>query len=107
MLRLRRRARRAGLRAMCAAAALVFLFGVLVLVHVAAFAWIMPSMGPIGAALVLAGVDLIVAGLLAFLATRRGVDRVEMEALAVRQAATRELASSAIMNILAGLLRRR
>src|SRR4028119_805949 len=55
------------------------LFGLMMLVmlHLAAFEWFVgTSVGPVGGALIVAGVDLVLAGLFGFLATRSGLDPV-------------------------------
>ena len=70
------------------------LFGLMMLVmlHLAAFEWLAGrSVGPVGGALIVAGVDLVLAGLFGFLATRSGLDPVAVEAERVRDNALRQV----------------
>jgi hypothetical protein len=70
------------------------LFGLMMLVmlHLAAFEWLVgTSVGPVGGALIVAGVDLVLAGLFGFLATRSGLDPVAVEAERVRDNALRQV----------------
>ncbi|CAA9245121.1 MAG: hypothetical protein AVDCRST_MAG04-1808 [uncultured Acetobacteraceae bacterium] len=70
------------------------LFGLMMLVmlHLAAFEWFVgTSVGPVGGALIVAGVDLVLAGLFGFLATRSGLDPVAVEAERVRDNALRQV----------------
>lgn len=70
------------------------LFGLMMLVmlHLAAFEWLAgTSVGPVGGALIVAGVDLVLAGLFGFLATRSGLDPVAVEAERVRDNALRQV----------------
>ncbi len=70
------------------------LFGLMMLVmlHLAAFEWLAgTSVGPVWGALIVAGADLVFAGLLGFLATRSGLDPVAVEAERVRDSALRQV----------------
>ena len=70
------------------------LFGLMMLImlHLAAFEWFVgTSVGPVGGALIVAGVDLVLAGLFGFLATRSGLDPVAVEAERVRDNALRQV----------------
>jgi hypothetical protein len=105
-LHLRRQARARGIQAALAGAAVVFVLLLLGMLHLAAFAALMPAWGAAPAALILAGGDLVVALVLAIAARRAGHDRVGAEALAVRQMAVRELGDGAARAlVLAPLLR--
>jgi TRAP-type C4-dicarboxylate transport system permease small subunit len=95
--------------------AMIFMLGVLVFLHIAAWYWIRQSWRQEYAALALAGADFVLAMVLAFLAARSSPRRVEVEALAVRQRAVESAVSSLAMSSLAlqglrlatSLLRRR
>jgi TRAP-type C4-dicarboxylate transport system permease small subunit len=95
--------------------AMIFMLGVLVFLHIAAWYWIRQSWQQEYAALALAGADFVLAMVLAFLAARSSPRRVEVEALAVRQRAVESAVSSLAMSSLAlqglrlatSLLRRR
>lgn len=102
-LRLRRRARRAMLRAVLLLMALVWVFGAVVFAHIAVWNWIArsPDWTPLGTAWVLAGGDAVIALVLCLIAALQGPGRIEAEALAVRvravEAATTSLAMSALL----------
>jgi hypothetical protein len=105
-LHLRRVARARGIQAALAAAAGVFLLLLLAMLHLAAFAALLPDWGPVQAALLVAGGDLAIAAILALAASRAGHDRVAQEALLVRQEAVRQLGDGAARAVvLAPLLR--
>jgi TRAP-type C4-dicarboxylate transport system permease small subunit len=114
-LRLRERAQRTAVRVAFGMVAMIFMLGVLVFLHIAAWYWIRQSWRQEYAALALAGVDFVLAIALAFLAARSSPRRVEVEALAVRQRAVESAVSSLAMSSLAlqglrlatSLLRRR
>jgi TRAP-type C4-dicarboxylate transport system permease small subunit len=93
-LRLRERAQRTAVRVACGMVAMVFIFGVLIFLHIAAWYWIRQSWRQEYAALTLAAADLVLALLLVFLASRSSPSRVEVEALAVRQQALASVGSS-------------
>lgn len=90
-LRWRRMGRNYAIQAGLAAGAALFGLMLLMMLHMAAFAWIARSQGPVLAALIVAAVDLVVAGLLGWLAGRRSVDPVQIEAERVRDDALRQV----------------
>jgi TRAP-type C4-dicarboxylate transport system permease small subunit len=100
-LRLRERAQRTAIRVALAMVALVFMFGVLVFVHIAAWYWIRQSWEQLYAALTLAGADLVLALVLIFLASRSAPSRTELDALAVRQRAMESAVNSLAVSSLA------
>src|SRR3954465_7980604 len=86
-LRLRHRAKRSAIRVATALIALAFLGGTVAFGHLATWYWLRQSWQPQYVALTLAGADLLIALLLVLVASRSSPDRVELEALAVRQRA--------------------
>lgn len=94
-LHLRRLARARGIQAGLAATAGLFALMLLLMLHVAAFAALTRDSGPVWAALIVAGGDLVLVGLFAFAASRAGHDRVAEEARLVRQEAVRQLGDGA------------
>ncbi|MBV8912751.1 MAG: hypothetical protein JOZ05_06900 [Acetobacteraceae bacterium] len=111
-LRLRRIARRQGMRAAYGVGAAVFAIAVFVLLHVVAYNLLVRALSPTVSSLILLAFDLIVAGVLAFLAMRNTPDQVEREALAVRRQAIVEMKKSVTVMAVAGevtglLVRRR
>ena len=86
LVRLRGMATRMATRLVFAIIALVFLLGVLVFAHIAAWFGIRAWLGVTAPATagVLAGVDLLIALILGFLASRSSPSRVEIEAKQVR-----------------------
>ena len=113
-LRLRQRAQRTVIRAAFGMIAMGFLIGAVIFVHLAAWYWIRQTLRDEYAALILGGVDFVLAMVLAFLATRSTPSRVELEALAVRQRAVESAVSSIAVSslifqavrLLSNLLRR-
>ena len=93
-LRLRRIARRQGLRAAYGAGAAVFALGVLVLLHVVAYHAMVPALSPLVASLILLGFDLIVVGVLGYMAVSNKPDAIEDEAKLIRQQAIVEMRKS-------------
>jgi cation transport ATPase len=93
-LRLRHRVRRTATRVACGLVAMVFMLGALVFAHVSVWYWLRQSWQPQYVALAFLGFDIAMALLLAALASRSTPDRVELEALAVRQRALEGTASS-------------
>ncbi|GAA0569001.1 hypothetical protein GCM10009416_04100 [Craurococcus roseus] len=92
MLRWKRTGRGYAIQAGLGAGAAVFGLMMLVMLHLAAMAWLTEtSLGPVGAALVVAAVDLVLAGLFGFLAARGGLDPVAVEAERVRDNALRQV----------------
>ncbi len=114
-LRLRHSIRRAAIRCVLGLVAGIFLFGVLIFCHLAAWYWLRESWQGRGSALIIAGADFVLAMFLVLLAARSSPGRVEVEALAVRQRAlenaTRSLAFSSIamqlLQVGANFVRRR
>ncbi len=105
-LRWKRTGRGIAIQAALGAAAALFGLMLLVMLHVAALIWLARDQGGAGAALILAAVDLVIAGILGWLAVRHSEDTVQVEAQHVRDDALRQVgdtASRAMM--LAPLLR--
>lgn len=100
-LRLRHSARRAAVRAVLLLIALGFLFGAVVFLQVAAWYWLRLSWDRPAAALILAGTEIVVAGILGLLAGRSSPGRLEIEALAVRNRALEGASSSLAFSALA------
>jgi phage shock protein PspC (stress-responsive transcriptional regulator) len=100
-VRLRHSAQRTVVRVVFAMIALIFLAGTLVFLHIAAWFWLRQSWEHQYAALILAGADLVLALLLAVVAMRSSPDRVELEALAVRQRALEGATASIAWSALA------
>jgi hypothetical protein len=88
-VRLRGFARRIVVRAILGVIALLFLLGAIVFVHIVAWYWLRAGLGQTfpAAAGILGGVDLLVAIILGFAATRSSPSRVELEALEIRRKA--------------------
>ena len=86
-LRLRRGAQRTALRAIYVIVALGFFAWAVLFAHVAAWFWLRLSWEARHAALIVAGADLVLAVLLAVLASFLSPGRVEREALEVRRRA--------------------
>lgn len=101
-LRLRRIARRQGMRAAYGGGAAVFGVGVLVLLHVVAYHAMVPSLTPLTASLVLLAFDLVVAAVLGYLAMSNKPDAVEDEAKMIREQAVVEMRRSVTAMALAG-----
>jgi len=114
-LRLRERAQRTAVRVALGMVAMIFMLGVLVFLHIAAWYWIRKSWQREYTALAMAGADFVLALVLAFTAAHSSPGRIEVEALAVRQRAVESAVSSLAMSSLAlqglrlmtGMLRRR
>jgi TRAP-type C4-dicarboxylate transport system permease small subunit len=100
-LRLRQRARRTAMRVACGMIAMMFMLGVLVFLHIAAWYWLRQSWQREYAALTLAGADFVLAMLLVLLASRSSPGRVEVEALEVRQRALESAAGTLALSTLA------
>ncbi len=91
-LRWKRTGRGYAIQAGFGAGAALFGLMMLVMLHLAAFEWLAgTSVGPVWSALIVAGADLALAGLLGFLATRSGLDPVAVEAERVRDSALRQV----------------
>lgn len=83
-LRWRRMGRGYAIQAAFGAGAAVFGLMLLLMLHVALFAWLAPTQGGWQAALIIAVVDLVVAALMGWLAGRQNLDPVMLEAARVR-----------------------
>ncbi len=91
-LRWKRTGRGYAIQAGFGAGAALFAVMMLVMLHLAAFEWLAgTSLGPVYAALIVAGADLVVAGVFGILATRGGLDPVAVEAERVRDNALRQV----------------
>ncbi len=105
-LHLRRQARARGIQAGLAAVACVFALMLLLMLHVAAFAALAQTQGPVLAALGVAAADLFVVLGFALLARARGHDQVAEDARRLRVEALRQLGDGAARAaVLAPLLR--
>jgi len=91
-LRWKRTGRGYAIQAGFGAGAALFGLMMLVMLHLAVFEWLAgTSVGPALGALIVAGADLVLAGLFGFLATRSGLDPVALEAERVRDSALRQM----------------
>lgn len=90
-LRWKRTGRGLAIQASLAVAAVVFALLLLLMLHVAAVAWLTPGRGAMLAALIVAGADLVLAALLGWLAARHAADPVSVEAERVRDDALRQV----------------
>ena len=100
-LRLRHSARRAAVRLVLSLIALGFLLGTAVFCHIAAWFWLRQHWEHSQSALILAGVDLVVAICLTLLAARSTPSRIELEALDVRRRALESVTGSLAFSALA------
>lgn len=106
-LRLRHMAVRTGRRAAYAIVALIFGVALLVMVHCTAWIYAARYFGPGTASWIILGVDLVFCLIFALLASRGGPDRVEEEALQVRQTALHQIGQSfALLMLLRPVARR-
>ncbi|MBX9701801.1 MAG: phage holin family protein [Acetobacteraceae bacterium] len=94
-LRWRRTGRAYAIRAGLGAGALVFALLLVFMLHMALFAWIARGQGPVVAALIVAGLDLVIAGIMGWLAARGGPDPIAVEAEHVRDDALRQVGDQA------------
>lgn len=105
-LYLRRTGRGIAIQAGFGATAAIFGILMLVMLHIAGFAALLPNQGPVWSALIVAFADLVLAAIFGMMARRRRHDPIAMEALALRNAATRQMGDTATQAIiLAPLLR--
>lgn len=105
-LHLRRLVRARGFQAAYGAVAVVFVLLLLLMLHVAAYAALVPSQGPVWAALIVGFVDLVIIAIFAWLAKRVVHDPIAIEARRVRQAAVAQITDGAARAaILAPLVR--
>jgi hypothetical protein len=94
-LRWRRTGRGLAIQGGLGAAAAMFGLMLLMMLHLAGFAALSRKQGPELAALILAGVDLVLMALLGWLALRHAEDKVALEAERVRDDALRQVGDSA------------
>jgi Putative Actinobacterial Holin-X, holin superfamily III len=90
-LRWKRTGRGYAIQAGLGAAAAVFALMLLVMLHVAALIWLQEDRTALSAALIVAGVDLVLAAILGWLAARHAEDPVALEAQRVRDDALRQV----------------
>lgn len=107
ILRLRRIARRITFRAAYGVIALIFLFFVLCVAHVAGGLALAQHFGPVSSALIVLGVDLLIAVIFGAMAARSGRDRIEQEAVQVRRTALAQMSRTlTLMMLLTPITRR-
>ena len=101
-LRLRRMAQRMAIRVAMGLAALVFLMGTLVFLHVLVWFWLRlhHDVSQIWTAVILGAIDLVIAALLLLLASRSAPSRIEEQALEVRTKALRDARGSLALSAL-------
>jgi hypothetical protein len=105
-LHLRRLGRGYAIQASLAAATAVFALMLLAMLHLAAWLALAPSTGPVWAAVIVAGGDLVLAAILGAMARRPPEDPVAEEALRVRHDAMRQVGDAgARALVLAPLMR--
>jgi hypothetical protein len=102
LLYLRRRLRRTALRGLWGLFALLFLVGALTAGHVAGAMALAERMTSVQAVLAVGAIDLVICVVFAVLAGRDAPDRVEREALEVRDMARSHIVSSAATAALIG-----
>ncbi len=107
LLRLRRLARRQIRRGIYGAIAGIFALGLLAWLHIALALWLASLMAPVWAALIVAGVDLVIAGAFGAVAASNTPDRIEREALVVRDEARAQMAEAAVMSVVVAPVLRR
>ena len=90
-LRWKRTGRGYAIQAGFGAGAVVFALLLLLMLHVAAVAWLTPGRGVATAALLVALADLVLAGLLGWLAVKHAEDLISVEAERVRDDALRQV----------------
>jgi hypothetical protein len=106
-LRLRRIARRTAFRAVYAVILVVFAVAALTMVHVTGWLYAARNLGPVTAALIVLGVDVVLCIIFGVLAARSSPDRIEQEALQVRQTAVHQIGQGfALMMMLQPVARR-
>jgi hypothetical protein len=86
--------------------ALGFLLAALMFFHVAGWFWLRQRWEPPASAMIVAGVDIVLAAVLGLLAARSSASRSEIEALAVRRHAMESIASTLAISTLAAQLMR-
>lgn len=90
-LRWKRTGRGYVIQAILGLAAAIFFLLLMVMLHVAALIWLARGRDPVIAALIIAGVDLVLMALLGWLAARHAEDPVALEATRVRDDALRQV----------------
>jgi hypothetical protein len=91
-LRLRRLIRRTLRQAIYGVIALVFVLGALAWLHVTGYLALRENLKAVYAALIVVGVDVVIAGIFGLMASSSSPDRVEREALQLRNTARNQLA---------------
>ena len=92
---LRRHLRRVVVQAVLGAVVIIFLIAALALAHFAGWLALLRVVAPVYAALIVFGVDVVIAVILGLLAMRSSSDRIEREAIQVRDQAKQQLAIAA------------
>jgi hypothetical protein len=100
LLRLNHHARRTVIRVVLGCFAAALLLGALGFAHVAVWCWLRETLPGRSVAAIFAGCDLVMALILAVLASRSVPSRVEREALAVRRRALDDAAASVTISAL-------
>jgi hypothetical protein len=90
-LRWKRTGRGYAIQAGLGVAAAIFFLLLLVMLHVAALIWLARGRDPVYAALIVAGVDVVLVALLGWLAARHAEDPIAVEATRVRDDALRQV----------------
>lgn len=106
-LRLRRLVRRQAMRGVYGAVAALFALGMLAWLHVAGARALTPRVGATDAALIVAAVDLVIMAIFGALAAFSGPDRIEREAMEVREEARSQMAEAALVGVVLGPVLRR
>lgn len=106
-LRLRHIATRTAYRGVYGVIAAVFAVAALVLLHVLSWAYASRYFGPITAAWIVLGVDVLLAAIFGLLASRSGPDPVEQEAVQVRQTALHQIGQTFALAMLLRPIARR
>ena len=99
-LRLQRIATRKGMRVAFYAGAGVFGVASLVLLHVVAYHAMVPALSPLAASAIILAVDLVLAGILAYLGGRDAPDEIEIQAGMIRDRAMAEIKSTLTLSSL-------
>lgn len=99
-LRLKRQLRRTIARVVMGVACAVFATAALCVAHVVVWLALVPHVSPLGAALILLGIDVVVAVVLGLVAASDRASAVESESRQIRQRALAELKTSFTLAIL-------
>jgi hypothetical protein len=100
ILRIKHMLRRQGTRVALGLTAVLFLVAVLVIANIVLWQVLRTYLTPINAALVLLGINLLLAVIFGILATRSSPNRMEREALAIRRRALGEARNSLALGML-------